>query len=78
MSMGVLPACMSVYRVHTWYLWRPEESVSLPELVLEMVVNHHLDAVNPIQVLWKSSQCLKPLSHLSSELLMKGGVLEWT
>lgn len=43
-----------------------------------MVVNHHMYPVNPIQVLCKSSQCLKVLSHLSSEWVMKGGVLEWT
>lgn len=72
MGMGGLPACMFVYLVHTRYLWRPEEGVSLPELVLDMVVNHHMYPVNPIQVLCKSSQCLQLLSHLSSELLMKG------
>jgi hypothetical protein len=39
-----------------------------PRTGLEMVVSRHLDAGNPTQVLWKSSQYPKPLSHLSSPL----------
>lgn len=40
--MGILPAWLSVYHVHTWYPWRPLE--------LQMVANHHVGAGNQIWV----------------------------
>lgn len=30
MCMGILLACLSVYNVHVWCPWRPEESISFP------------------------------------------------
>lgn len=31
MSVGALIACMSVHRIHVWFLWRSEEGVRSPE-----------------------------------------------
>jgi len=36
------------------------------QIALQIVVSHHVVAGNWTQDLWKSSQCTKPLSHLSS------------
>jgi hypothetical protein len=38
MSMGVLPACLSMYCGHGWCLWRPEKALDLVELKLQLVV----------------------------------------
>lgn len=44
--MCVLPVCMSVYHLCTWYPQRPEEGVSPLGLELWVVVNHLVGAGN--------------------------------
>lgn len=44
----------------------PEEGIRDPETGLQMVESHCVGTGNGIEVLWKSGQCFKPLSHLSS------------
>lgn len=41
MCMDVLRACMSVYHVHAWFPWRPEEGVRHPRHKLQTVVSSH-------------------------------------
>lgn len=41
--MSILFSCMCVHPVHAWCPWRPEETVGLPELELQMVVNLHVE-----------------------------------
>jgi hypothetical protein len=56
MCVAALLACMCVYHLSAWCLWRPEEGVGSPELEIQMYVSHCVDAGSIIQVLWKSSQ----------------------
>jgi hypothetical protein len=42
----------------------------LLELEFPTIVSHHVGAKNQTQVLWESSQCSYPLSHLSSNITM--------
>lgn len=57
--MGVLPACMSVHYVHVWWCHGNQGRVlDTLELVLQVVVNHHVGVGSGTQVLWKSSQSL--------------------
>ena len=30
MCMGILPVCMSVDHIYTWFLWGPEEDIGSP------------------------------------------------
>lgn len=40
--MGALPPCLSVYHVHAWCLWGQDRMLDSLELVLRMVVSHHI------------------------------------
>lgn len=49
--MFVLPACVSVYDVYTWWLTWPERELDPQGLDLQMVVSSHVHAGNRTQVL---------------------------
>lgn len=38
--MSVLPACMHVYHMHAWCLWRSEEDIRLPRLELGTILSY--------------------------------------
>jgi hypothetical protein len=57
-------ACMSVYRMYTWCLQRPEEGIRSPETR----VSHHVDVGHQTPGFWKSSQCSSPESILENVL----------
>lgn len=42
MCLNILPACMRMYHMHAWCLHKPENRLNALELVLQMVVNHHV------------------------------------
>lgn len=48
MCEGILPACMCVYHLHVWFLWRPEERSDILELELYMSVSCHVGTENRI------------------------------
>lgn len=58
-KMIVLPTCMYVFHMHTWYPQRPEGLSDHVELVLLIVVSHHVSMGKWTQVLSKiSKSCL--------------------
>ena len=46
MSISVLPPCMFVCHIYTWYPWKQEESFGSPRTGVKMVVSCHVDAGN--------------------------------
>lgn len=42
MYLSVLPVCMYVYHMHTWYLWMLERTSDPLELNLWAVLSHHV------------------------------------
>ena len=58
-----------MYHTTAWCPQRPREGIESLEKKLLMVVNHHMDAGNGTQELWKSNNCSELLSHLSSPRL---------
>lgn len=60
-----LPAGVSGYHMHVWYLLRPEERSDPPELELQIVVSYCVCAGDIIGILCKrTSECSSLLSHL--------------
>lgn len=52
---GVLPASMSFYEVHAWFLQRPVQGIRSPQIGAWMIVTCHVDAKNPTHVLYKKA-----------------------
>lgn len=65
-SMHVCVCC-----VHGWCPLRPEEGINPLELEVQIDMSHHVGAKNQTLVLWKGSQSLSVISHLSRMLLGK-------
>lgn len=40
-----------------WCLWRSKECIRFGEMELEPAVSHHVNALNPTQVLCESNMC---------------------
>lgn len=66
MCMGVFPAYMSVHHMPA-VPRNTRRGSDLPELKLQMVVGHYVNAWERIPVLYKSSECSQLLSHLFSQ-----------
>ena len=58
MCRGVLPACMSVYHMCAWCLWRSEEGKSLGLESKSVVSHHHMGAENKNLVQGRATSAL--------------------
>ena len=56
--MGVWPACMtlSVYHLHAWCPWIQKRGLGTLELESQMVVSHHMGAVNSALIIYLKKQ----------------------
>lgn len=41
MHISTFPACMSVFNMHVWSLWRQKRALGLLELEFQMAVRYH-------------------------------------
>lgn len=62
MCLGVLVACLSMCRVHTWCPHQPEEGIRSPAQELHKVVRNHLSAENWTLVPPPQEQHMRQLS----------------
>lgn len=58
-----MPTCISIYCVHAWSSWRPEEGVRSP-------VTEVTDCYKPSSGCWEGTQCFEPLIYPSRPFIM--------
>lgn len=64
--VSVLLACMNVYHMHSWLLWRPEEGTGSPDLKLQVVLAIMWVLGNKLRFPRESSKCFEAFVYLSS------------
>lgn len=67
--MNVLLACLYVYHVHDWWLWRSKEDIESPGTGFQVVTSYHVvlgikpSYLEEQQVLLTTEHCSIPLPH---------------